>query len=573
MLASTARYSPRMIRNSQLKLLTTRSFVSSQKSRAERSSFIPSSEATTCPFTGAEPVSHTNAAEETARAFSEIPGPSSYPFLGTLPDFIGKRSSNIQRSHLDYYNTYGPIVKQNLVGEEEVLIYDPNDYLQVFRAEGKYPFSTSQEFWPILKYYASRNMDMPLSKGGHEWQDARRKLQKDIFSPQAANQYAQYVYPIVTEASALFGSYLEDDKKEGLKGFTTRVAFDAFCAAVLGKPLGTIHTESCDPRDNQFVQNSVTAMECMGGLVFSPAEKITNVDLNINTKMWKTFESAMDAIYERSEEIVMEVAKRDPKSASSPPSNAAEEDDDVDFESLWNGSHPHDENDDLSTGSYLERVIRRGEMTPEEAATQVGSLLFAGVDTTSVFLQWFLYNLARNPTVQEKLREELDQVDLDELGPQGKLNLPYLKACYRETHRLTPVGTMVTFRRLEKDIVLSGYEIPAGTKLTFNIEAVQNDPKYVDDPLTFSPERWLDAESRAGTPQELLDHKLLATPFSFGPRMCMGGRLAEVEMLAVVAVLVRDWRFELAEDCPDIGNVQHLMLQPDPMPSLVAQQI
>jgi hypothetical protein len=42
-----------------------------------------------------------------------------------------------------------------------------------------------------------------------------------------------------------------------------------------------------------------------------------------------------------------------------------------------------------------------------------------------------------------------------------------------------------------------------------------------------------------GTPSEILDHRLLATPFSFGPRMCLGGRLAELEIKTLFARLVQ----------------------------------
>ena len=94
--------------------------------------------------------------------------------------------------------------------------------------------------------------------------------------------------------------------------------------------------------------------------------------------------------------------------------------------------------------------------------------------------------------------------------------------------------------------------IPKGTKLTFNLLCLQSDPMYVESPEMFLPERWLSeaVEKRKGTVAELLDHKLLSTPFSFGSRMCLGGRLAEMEIKSLVARIVQDYEFVLAEDSP-----------------------
>lgn len=75
---------------------------------------------------------------------------------------------------------------------------------------------------------------------------------------------------------------------------------------------------------------------------------------------------------------------------------------------------------------------------------------------------------------------------------------------------------------------------------------------FFDDPEDFLPERWMSEEvaSRKGTDKELIDHQLLKNPFSFGPRMCLGSRLAEMEIKALVARIVQDHEFILAADSP-----------------------
>lgn len=73
------------------------------------------------------------------------------------------------------------------------------------------------------------------------------------------------------------------------------------------------------------------------------------------------------------------------------------------------------------------------------------------------------------------------------------------------------------------------------------------DPEYVDAPQEFRPERFLPeaVEARKGTKSELLDHRLLSNPFSGGARMCLGARVAQLEILAFAARFFQDWEIEL----------------------------
>lgn len=56
---------------------------------------------------------------------------------------------------------------------------------------------------------------------------------------------------------------------------------------------------------------------------------------------------------------------------------------------------------------------------------------------TANSLLWILYNLSRNPHVQEKLLEEIQSVLPENQVPRAEdvRNMPYLKACLKESMR------------------------------------------------------------------------------------------------------------------------------------------
>lgn len=202
---------------------------------------------------------------------------------------------------------------------------------------------------------------------------------------------------------------------------------------------------------------------------------------------------------------------------------------------------------EVKSDSYLGISLSRNELPREEIEEIIASFLMASVDTTSYSTLWLLFNLGRFPDVQEKLYQEIVSVVGDgEVTAKHLEKMDYMKQVMRETHRLTPLGPIITNRRLDHPIVLSGYEIPPGSRIDFCTNAIQQDPTWVEDPEKFIPERWTKEAitQRKGTPKEFLDSVIFSKPFSTGPRMCVGARLAEVEMKLFLCYLLRDWKFK-----------------------------
>lgn len=79
-----------------------------------------------------------------------------------------------------------------------------------------------------------------------------------------------------------------------------------------------------------------------------------------------------------------------------------------------------------------------------------------------------MYQLSQNEDKQEKLFEELRKAMSKKdsrITPTTIEQLPYLKACIKETLRMYPV-VLGNGRNLQSDAVICGYNVPKGVSIT-----------------------------------------------------------------------------------------------------------
>ena len=117
--------------------------------------------------------------------------------------------------------------------------------------------------------------------------------------------------------------------------------------------------------------------------------------------------------------------------------------------------------------------------------------MVAGHETTSVAMAWTLYELAKNPDIQEKVRAEINQVlcDDDELTWDTVEGLKYLENVIKESLRLHPPA-YVTGRTPITDETVGGYLIPKGTDVLLPIDSLQRVTQHWPNPDDFDPGRF-----------------------------------------------------------------------------------
>lgn len=189
--------------------------------------------------------------------------------------------------------------------------------------------------------------------------------------------------------------------------------------------------------------------------------------------------------------------------------------------------------DDLLAMLMEARDAETGEgMSDHQVRDEVLTLLLAGHETTANALTWLWSLLAKHPSVEAHLHEELATVlagaapTVEQLG-----DLPYTRRVIDETLCLYPPAWGFTRRALGEDVV-AGYRIPRHAMVLVSTYATHRDPAFWPDPLRFDPERF--------TPERAAERPRFAYfPFGGGPRQCIGNAFALMEAQIAVAMIAQ----------------------------------
>ena len=180
------------------------------------------------------------------------------------------------------------------------------------------------------------------------------------------------------------------------------------------------------------------------------------------------------------------------------------------------------------------RVISDSELT-----ANLYFFLIAGHETSAVALGWSLGLLAKDQASQERLREEVVQTaGAREIGPGEVDKLVFTRQVIQESMRLFPPAAIVG-RQPREDTTLGPYKVSKREPIYVAIWCLHRHENLWDEPNAFDPDRFTPEKVKAR-------HRCAYLPFGAGPRICIGMGFAMLEMTAILATLVRDFRFKTA---------------------------
>jgi len=166
-------------------------------------------------------------------------------------------------------------------------------------------------------------------------------------------------------------------------------------------------------------------------------------------------------------------------------------------------------------------------------------LLVAGHETSSNALSWLFYLLSSRPDCLDRVRQEFDSV----LGetPLGYADVPkfeFTTQVIMEGLRLYPPFWMIDRMAVADDRV-GDLAIPRGSTVIVYVYGAHHAQRYWQNPENFDAERFTKANDKLRTPFTFL-------PFGGGPRGCIGGNYAMLQILMILSDLLRKYDFQLA---------------------------
>jgi cytochrome P450 len=210
-----------------------------------------------------------------------------------------------------------------------------------------------------------------------------------------------------------------------------------------------------------------------------------------------------------------------------------------------------EETDDMLSALIRARDDESGtRLSDHEILGHISVFFAAGHETTAHGLTWTLLLLASFPEVATRVTDEISRVFGHDRPSFEKLDqLTYLGWVIKESLRLfTPAPW--NGRILSRDVELGGHVIPSGTEILFSIYETHRREAIYEAPLEFRPERW---EAITPTPFQY-------SPFSAGPRTCIGAQFATLEMKIILASVLARYRLQMK--APVVTRFAEMVLSP-----------
>ncbi|XP_055612266.1 probable cytochrome P450 28a5 [Uranotaenia lowii] len=433
-----------------------------------------------------------------------VPGPDPLPFLGNFPAFILRNHplvedfDKIYREYKSKFNFVGVFSQR----APRILITSPelgrdilSKHFKHFH-DNEFGNITDKESDPLF----GRN---PFFLEGEEWKQMRAEI-----TPAFTSSRMKALYSLVEDVAARMTTYVKKNRgttletKELAAKFTTDVVSNCIFAA----DAQSFTNDKAEIREQgrKLMDNSFWFIFAMMTKAASPAlARLLNLSL-IKKDIEQFFTNLMkQAIQVR-------------------------------------------ESSSVKRADYLDYLIglkNKKEISEIDMAAHGVTFFIDGFETSSVALSFTLYELAKNPDVQKRLREELVKAIADDgsISYEAIQDLPYLDQVISETLRLWPPGAWISKKcTIPIELELKPNEpvlIEKDVCAMISIWSIQRDPEYFENPLKFDPDRFSPENGGINPYRE----KGCYIPFGEGPRQCLGMRFARMQVKRGIFEIIKNF--------------------------------
>jgi len=457
--------------------------------------------------------------------FAKIPGPSPFPIVGNSHVFLQGKFEHIWLKIMqNLQKEYGNVVRFYVGTKPQIFLFGAKGFEKILSGSRHITKGFQYKF---LWSWIGTGL---LTSTGAKWHK-HRKLLTPAFHFRILEDFLHtmnnHTQTLVDKLSDTVGQTVD------IYNMMTHCALDIICETTMG-----VTVDAQANNNSEYVKAVYKASELVFNRLNSPwlynnwfySKTSSGIEWNKNLAIMKGFTKKV--IQERREEIRLS----------------------------------ENENYENDTGikkrmAFLDLLISSSKdgtvLSDQDIQDEVDTFMFEGHDTTASSMGVTLYLIALDKNVQKKCQEELDTIfgDSDRLSTSADLaNMKYLTACVKESLRL--YGSVPAIGRVTaQEVELEGHIIPAGTELFLNIMVLHRDEKYFPDAEKYDPDRFY---SDSGHEK----HPYAYTPFSAGPRNCIGQKFAMMEVKVMLSSILRKFNVEAKIPMKDVWMTPELVVKP-----------
>ncbi|KAG7272392.1 hypothetical protein CRUP_035587 [Coryphaenoides rupestris] len=386
-----------------------------------------------------------------------------------------------------------------------------------------------------------------IGENGEEWRADRLLLNQEVLLAGAVQRFLPLLDQVAQDFSRMLRGRVERQARRSLTLDPSpdifRFALEASCHVIYGERIGLL-SSSPSQESQRFIWAVERMLSTTPPLLYLPPRLLARV----GAPLWTQHATAWDDIFSHAEARIQKGCKR--------------------LSSSQGGSSKAGEAGAPYTG-VLGQLMEKGQLSLDLIKANVTELMAGGVDTTAVPLQFALYELGRNPQVQEQVRRQVREAWAQAGGDPGKAlqGMPLLKGTIKEILRLYPVG--ITVQRYPiRDIVLQNYHIPAGTMVQACLYPLGRSPQIFREPTRFDPARWgREAGERPRGQQQQEEREWERDSGRWRLASAPGSVIAENEMQLFLMHILLNFRLSVSST-EDIKTTYTFILQPETPPQI-----
>jgi cytochrome P450 len=183
-----------------------------------------------------------------------------------------------------------------------------------------------------------------------------------------------------------------------------------------------------------------------------------------------------------------------------------------------------------------------GQLSDIELEDEVLTLLLAGFETISTVISWTLITLLKNEKYIDQVRSEAHNLidDQDNINFELIENNTIVSKVILESMRLRP-PIWVFMREAINEDQLRDYKIPKGAMIIVGAYFMHRDDNNFENAKEFLPERFSIIENINNINAKEINSRFI--PFGYGPRTCLGNRLAMYESQIILSCILKKFKF------------------------------